>query len=168
MMLSPSNRRLHPEQTSPRCIRATLLLALVLSGSLLEPRQAAAGAAMAAGAKSANGGLSSCSNNSGKALYDCIANVLDGLSNEIGNDKVASTRSALQTAASRLRAAVNKSQALSAISQCRALISGALAKVRSLGGGYVEGWGGGSGAGSGLAAIVGVLGHAAKLIQTKG
>ncbi len=48
------------------------------------------------------------------------------------------------------------------------LISGALAKVRALGGGYVEGWGGGSGNGAGLAAIAGVLGHAAKLIQAKG
>jgi hypothetical protein len=168
MMLSPSNRLLYHEQTSARSIRAALLLALVLSGSLLEPRQAVAGAAMVGAAESANGGLSGCSNNSGKALYDCVANVLDRMSNEIGNDKVASTRSALQTAASRLRAAVNKSQALSAISQCRALIAGALAKVRSLGGGYVEGWGGGSGAGSGLAAIVGVLGRAAKLIQAKG
>jgi hypothetical protein len=112
-----------------------------------------------------------CGNNRGKALYDCVANVLDKLSNDISNVSradVSSTRSALQTAASKLRAAVNKTQALSAITQCRPLISGALAKVRAIGGGYVAGWGGGSGGGIALEAIAGVLGHAAKLIQAKG
>ena len=83
----------------------------------------------------------------------------------IPDEDVASTRGALQTAASKLRAAVNKAQALSAISQCRALIAGALANVRAIGGGHVQGWGGGSGAGIGLEAIVGRLGRAAKLIQ---
>src|SRR4029077_5975211 len=70
--------------------------------------------------------------------------------------------------ASKLRAAVNKAQALSAISQCRALIAGALAKVRATGGGHGEGWGGGRGSGAGLAAVVDTLGRAAKLIQAKG
>jgi hypothetical protein len=109
-------------------------------------------------------------NNSGKALHDCVANVLDKLSNDINVARadISSTRSALQTAASRLRAAANKTQALSAITQCRALISGALAKVRAIGGGYVAGWSGGSGGGIALKAIAGVLGHAAKLIQAKG
>jgi hypothetical protein len=41
-------------------------------------------------------------------------------------------------------------------------------QVRALGGGVVEGWGGGKGGGSGLEAIVGVLGRAAQLIQQKG
>jgi hypothetical protein len=40
--------------------------------------------------------------------------------------------------------------------------------VRATGGGHVAGWGGGSGAGIGLEAIVGTLGRAAKLIQAKG
>jgi len=123
---------------------------------------------MAAAAESASAGLSGCSSNSGKALYECVANVLDKLANNIPDKDVALTRGALQTAASKLRAAVNKAQALSAISQCRALIAGALAKVRATGGGHVEGWGGGSGSGAGLAAVVDTLGRAAKLIQAKG
>jgi hypothetical protein len=140
----------------------------VIFGSFLASGDASANAAMVAAAQTAEGGLGACSNNSGKAPYDCVANVLDKLSNDISNINVPATRGALQTAASRLRAAVNKVRALSAITQCRALISGALAKVRAVGGGYVEGWGGGSASGAGLAAIAGVLGHAAKLIQAKG
>ncbi|MDB5575046.1 MAG: hypothetical protein JWR80_222 [Bradyrhizobium sp.] len=61
-----------------------------------------------------------------------------------------------------------KAQALSGISQCRALISGALRQVCAIGGKYVEGWGGGGGGGAGLEAISGVLGRAAVLIQSKG
>jgi len=63
---------------------------------------------------------------------------------------------ALQTAASQLRAAVNKVQALSAISQCRAAIAGTLRQIRT------------SGEGSRLGAIAGVLTQAARLIQSKG
>jgi hypothetical protein len=150
------------------CARALLLAVLAITGSLLVSRDASASAAMAAAAESASAGLSGCSNNAGKALYECVANVLDKLANNIPDKDVALTRGALQTAASKLRAAVNKAQALSAISQCRALIAGALAKVRAIGGGHVEGWGGGSGAGIGLEAIVGTLSRAAKLIQAKG
>jgi hypothetical protein len=157
------------ERTIASFAKAALLAALVILGSLLDSREASANAAMAVAAHSADGGIGACGNNSGKALYDCVASVLDKLSNELSaKADVSSTRSALQTAASKLRAAVNKAQALSAITQCRALISGALAKVRAIGGGYVEGWGGGSGNGSALEAIVGVLSHAAKLIQAKG
>jgi hypothetical protein len=148
--------------------RLSLMMVFAFAGSLLGNREASANAAIVAAAQTADGGIGACSSNAGKALYECVANVLDKLSNDISNVNVPATRSALQTAASKLRAAVNKTQALSAITQCRALISGALAKVRALGGGYVEGWGGGSGQGTGLAAIVGVLSHAAKLIQAKG
>jgi len=168
MILQALSQKPYGDPIAKLCARVLLLAALAMTGSLFASRDASAGAAMIAGAESANAGLSGCSNNRGKALYDCVANVLDKLSNEIGGKDVAFTRSALQTAASRLHAAVNKAQALSAISQCRALIAGALAKVRSLGGGYVAGWGGGSGAGRGLEAIVDVLGRAAKLIQAKG
>jgi hypothetical protein len=131
------------------CARALLLAVLAMTGALLVSRDASASAAMAAAAESASAGLSGCSNNSGKALYECVANVLDSLANNIPDKD-------------------NKAQALSAISQCRALIAGALAKVRAIGGGHVQGWGGGSGAGIGLEAIVGTLGRAAKLIQAKG
>jgi hypothetical protein len=155
-------------QTLGMFARSALLAILVIIGSLMANREAAANAAMVTAAATADAGLGACGTNRGKALYDCVANVLDRLSNEISSAKVPETRSALRTAASRLRAAVSKAQALSAISQCRALIAGALRQVRAIGGKYVEGWGGGSGGGSGLQAIVGVLSHAARLIQSKG
>jgi hypothetical protein len=152
----------------PLLTRTALLAALVLAGSLFLNRDAHANAAMVSAASSANAGISACSGNIGKALFDCVANVLDKLSNDIASVPVPQTRSALQTAASRLRSATNKTQALSAISQARSLIAGALRQVRAAGGKYVEGWGGGSGGGSGLEAIVGVLNRAASLIQIKG
>ena len=98
----------------------------------------------AASTSAASACLTSCSSNAGKALYDCVANVLDKLSNDISSVNVPQTRSALQNAAAGLRAATNKAQALSAISRCRALIAGALRQVRAVGG-QVAGWGGGSG-----------------------
>ncbi len=148
--------------------RAALIAVLVLLGSLLGNREALANAAMVAAANSANAGIGACSSNSGKMLYNCVANVLDKLSSDISGVPVPQTRSALSNAAAKLRAAGNKAQALSAISQCRALIAGALRQVRAIGGKYVEGWGGGGGGGAGLEAISGVLGRAAALIQSKG
>ncbi|WP_257169563.1 hypothetical protein [Bradyrhizobium sp. SRS-191] len=157
----PALRRL-----SPLHLLTVIAALLVLSSVAGTPARADAG--MAAAAVSANGGLAACSANTGKALYDCIANVLDRLSSEITAPGVAETRRALSNAAAGLRAATTKAQALSAVTQCRALVSGALAKVRALGGGYLTGWGGGAGGGSGLAAVSDVLARAAKLIQAKG
>jgi hypothetical protein len=151
------------------CARAGLLALLIALGLFGVSRESRADAAVSAAAAVANGGLSACASSAGKALYECIANVLDKLSNDItSSSKVPATRSALSTAAAELRAAANKVQALSAIARCRALISGALAQVRAIGGAYVPGWGGGSGGGAGLAAIAGVLARATKLIQAKG
>jgi hypothetical protein len=132
-------------------------MALVIFGSLVA--DCPARAAMAGGgaeAAIAGAGLGACSTNSGKALYDCVANVLDRMSSYTRANTLETQRS-LQTAASQLRAAVNKIQALSAITQCRAMVAGALRQVRALGG-----------PGSGLSAIAGVLAQAAKLIQSKG
>lgn len=146
------------------CAAIPLLAALIVLGSLFADREAAAGAATAAAAQSADAGVSACGNNSGKVLYNCIANVLDRLSGEISDVRVPETRSALATAASKLRAAVNKAQALSAIAQCQAVISGALRQVGSTGGGRSN-RGGGT---PGLDGIAAVLSHAAQLIQMKG
>lgn len=137
---------------------AALLAALVMFGSLSANREAAAGAGVVAAAQSADGGISACGGNSGKALYGCVADVLDRLSSEISDVKVPAAQTALHTAATRLRAAANKVQALSAISQCRAAISSAISLARTIG----------RGGSSGLDAIAGVLSHAASLIQTKG
>jgi hypothetical protein len=139
-------------------VRTALLAALVICGSLLANREAAAGASVAAAAQSADAGVSACGGNSGRVLYSCIANVLDRLSSEISDVKVPSAQTALHTAASKLRAATNMAQALSAISQCRAAISSAIGLARTIG----------RGGSSGLDAIAGVLGHAAQLIQSKG
>jgi hypothetical protein len=152
----------HFAQKPAICWRAALVGTLVMLGSLVAsvPTPAGAGGmgggggAVAAAVGSA--GLGACNSNSGKALYDCVANVFDRMSNEYsrGNPEA---RRALSTAASQLRAAVSKVQALSAISQCRAVIAGVLRQVTS------------SGAdGSGLGAIAGVLARAAQLIQSKG
>ena len=140
--------------------RAAALLgaALVLFGSLFESREAVAGAGVAAAAQAADGGVSACSSNTGKALYGCIADVLDRLSGEISDVKVPAAQTALRTAASKLRAAVNKAQALSAIAQCRVAISSAIGQARTMG----------RGGSSGLDAIAAVLSHAAALIQSKG
>ena len=148
--------------------KAAVVALLIICGSMLASRDAVANAAVVAAAQNASASLSGCNSSIGKALYDCVANVLDKLSTDISGVNVPKTRSALQSAASKLRAATGKAQALSAISQCRAAIAGALRQVRAIGGGYVQGWGGGSGGGSGLEAIVGVLSRAAAMIQSKG
>ena len=139
--------------------RAALVAALVIFGSL--PADRPAGAAMGGGAEAAaataNAGLGACSNNSGKALYDCVANVLDRMSSDISRANIPETQRALQTAASQLRAAVTKVQALSAITQCRAVVAGVLRQARASGS-----------EDRGLSAIAGVLAQAARLIQSKG
>ena len=145
------------------CSQFLILAALAAGGSMVAS-PASAGAGMGAAAAAATGALSSCSSNSGKALYDCVANVLDRMSGDISAAGVPATQGALRSAASKLRAAANKTQALSAISQCRALIAAAIRKVRSIG--SAAGWA--SGDGSGLEAISGVLSQAAALIQSKG
>lgn len=146
------------------CTRTVILGMLVACGSLVASRDVSAGAGMGAAAASAAGALSSCGSNSGKSLYNCVANVLDRMSGDISAAGVPATQGALRSAASKLRAAANKSQALSAISQCRALISAAIRKVQTIG--SSPGWA--SGDGSGLEAISGVLSQAAALIQSKG
>jgi hypothetical protein len=79
------------------------------------------------------------------------------MSNEISRGNIPETQRALQTAASQLRAAVTKVQALSAITQCRAVIAGVLRQASASGR-----------EGQGLSAIAGVLAQAARLIQSKG
>lgn len=98
---------------------------------------------------------SPCSNFAGKALYNCLATKLDKTSVYTAYKSPEAQR-ALQTAAAQLRAATNKSQALSAITQCRSVISGIMNKVRS------------SGQDLGLSSITGILASAARLIQEKG
>lgn len=141
--------------------RTAILIALVFG--LFSDREASASTALTAAAASANAGLSACSGNRGTALNNCVAGVLDKLSNEISPANVPETQRSLQTAASQLRVATTKVQAVSAIRQCQLAIAGSLRQVKAAGGAYVRGVGD-----SGLSAIAGVLSRAAALIQSKG
>jgi len=150
---TPENHRRH--KTSPAYARVALVAVLVAAGSISVYREALAGCAAASAV--ADAGLGACSSSSGKALYDCVANVLDRLASDIAPDKVESAAYALHAAATKLRAAVNKAQALSAIAQCRAVVLATIREVRSIGR-----------TGVGLETVAAVLGHAARLIQSKG
>jgi hypothetical protein len=144
-------------QKLPICVQALLVAALLVLGSS-RPGQAHGGmGGGVAASQTAQAGLVGCSNNHGKALYDCVANVLDRLSNDISGRRTSETQRALQTAAFQLRAATTKVQALSAITQCRSVVAGVLHQIST-----------GGGDSTGLSAIAGVLAQAAKLIQTKG
>jgi hypothetical protein len=125
-----------------RRARTAILAMAVIVGALLAGH----------GTASAN----PCSSYAGKELYNCLATKLDKASVYTAYRSPEAQR-ALQTAASQLRAATNKSQALSAISQCRSVITGIINRVRSAGQDN-----------SGLASITGTLASAARLIQEKG
>ncbi len=150
-----------------RYARAVVLAVLIAGASLLIQREADAGSGGSAAAAAASAGVGACGSNTGTALNNCVANVLEGLAGRLGGD-TGQTAGALRSAASQLRAATTKAQALSAISQCRTAIAGALRQVRAAGGAAVAGWGGGAGKGAALEAIVGVLSRASSLIQSKG
>ena len=124
-----------------RHARAAILAMAVIFGTLL----AGHGTASAA----------SCDAVAGKALYNCLANKLDNVA--AMSSRSPETQGALQKAASQLRVAVNKVQALSAISQARSVLAGVIERVKSAGQDY-----------SGLVRVTGVLSYAARLIQQKG
>src|SRR5215470_9637407 len=97
-----------------------------------------------------------CDAYAGKELYNCLANKLDKTSVYTAY-RSPETQAALQKAASQLRVATNKAQALSAISQCRSAVAGIIQRMRS-----------GSQDSAGLAAVTEALSYAARLIQQKG
>lgn len=137
---------------------AVMLAALVVAGPVQAGGGGGGGAAAAATAQGASGALGACGAYQNKELYNCVAGVLDNLSNNLrGGENMADAKRSLSTAASQLRAAASKGQALSAITRCRAVVAGILQKVRSFGR-----------EGSGYGAIINVLAQAARLIQTKG
>ena len=97
----------------------------------------------------------SCDAYAGKELYNCLANKLDRVA--AMSSRSPETQTALQKAASQLRVAVNKVQALSAISQARSVLAGVIQRAKSAGQDY-----------SGLVRVTDVLSYAARLIQSKG
>ena len=121
--------------------RAAILAMAVIFGTLL----AGHGTASAA----------SCDKVAGKELYNCLANKLDHVASM--SSQSPETRAALQKAASQLRVATNKAQALSAISQVRSVVAGVIQKVKAAGQAY-----------DGLARLTNTLSYAARLIQQKG
>ncbi|MDD1519439.1 MULTISPECIES: hypothetical protein [Bradyrhizobium] len=141
------------------------LVMLAILAVLIPNRDASASTVLNAAATTANSSLSACNASQGKALYNCVADVLERMANDVNSIRVGETQRALLTAASQLRAASSKAQALSAITQCQAAIAGALRQVKATPGGkmMVPGWGD-----HGLASIAGVLARAARMIQAKG
>ncbi|MBI5320397.1 hypothetical protein [Bradyrhizobium sp.] len=97
-----------------------------------------------------------CDALAGKELYNCLANKLDKTSVYTAY-RSPEAQAALQKAASQLRVATNKAQALSAISQARSVVAGIMRRIGSAGQ-----------EGSDLAKVTGVLAYAARLIQQKG
>ena len=118
--------------------------------------------ALANGAPAASAGLAGCgSRSSGKELYGCAASVLETLAAQ--NSYAPEMQTAILRAASGLRAATNKAQALLAITQCQSVIASAL-KQAVASGGFVRGFG----RAEGLGHIARVIAQTVRLIQTKG
>lgn len=139
------------------CARVSILAALLVGTALLACGPAAAGGGAGAAAANASASLGGCNAYSGKQLHNCVAGVLDNLSNSLrGGENMAEAKRSLSTAAAQLRAAAAKVEALSAIAQCRSVVAAILRRVRT------------PQQTSAYTAIAGVLARAAKLIQTKG
>jgi hypothetical protein len=143
---------------------AALLVTLLIGGLPFANREAMAITSVGTAARNSDAQLNACGSNTGTALYGCVADVLNRLCYQIGNSQVpAGVRQPFDAAVSRLRRAVDKIQALSALAQARVAISGALRQARSLG--HVEG---GTADAQDFEAISAVLSHASQLIQAKG
>lgn len=141
-----------------------LLAALLLGGSPVVNREAMAITSVGTAARNSDAELTACGNNTGTALYGCVANVLNKLCYQISRSAIpAGIRQPFDGAVARLRRAVDKVQALSALAQARIAISGTLRQARSIG--HVEG---GTADAQDMEAIAAVLSHAAQLIQAKG
>jgi hypothetical protein len=150
--------------TIATCTGVALLVAVLISGPPFASREAMAITSVGTAARNSDAQLTACGSNTGKALYGCVADVLNRLCYQIGRSQVpAGVRQPFDGAVSRLRRAVDKIQALSALAQARAAISGALRQARSLG--HVEG---GTADAQDFEAISALLSHASQLIQAKG
>ena len=142
---------------------AALLLTLLIGGSPFANHEAMATTGVSSAVQTADAQLTACGNNSGPKLYNCVADVISKLCYNIGSAQIPNTLKALDAAVSRLRRAVDKIQALSALSQARIVVAGALRQAGSTG--HPEG---GSADTADFQAISALLSHAAALIQAKG
>lgn len=143
---------------------AAVLAVWLIGGSPFANREAMALTAAGRSAQSADAELSSCESKTGTALYGCVADVLNRYCYVVGKSPIPpNIKQPFHGAIARLRSAVNKVQALSALAQARIAISGALRQARSTG--HVEG---GTADAQDFEAISTLLSHAAQLIQSKG
>jgi hypothetical protein len=149
--------------TIATCAGAALLVTLLIGGSPLAIREAMATTAVSSAVQAADAQLTACGNSSGPKLYNCVADVISNLCYNVGCAQIPNTLTALDAAVSRLRRAVDKIQALSALSQARIVVAGALRQAGSTG--RPEG---GSADIADFQAISALLSHAAQLIQSKG
>lgn len=136
----------------------------LLAGVPITANPAAADDTLIASADRANVSLYGCDNASGRALYACVAAVLEQLAAEIAPSNIPVTQRSLQAAATGLRGATDQARALSVITQCQANIAAAQRQSQATGGALVRGWGDAEG----LAVIATVLARAARPIQAKG
>ena len=90
MPMPTSIRRQYSERAISLGAMAALVAALLIPGVLGASRLAQAHG-VAGASDAAVGGLTACSTNSGKALYNCVADVLDTMSNQI---EISSSRGA--------------------------------------------------------------------------
>ena len=122
-------------------------LIFVLAVILAAPH---ATSARAAGAGAAGAGLDACASRpAGKETRDCVAAVLETLA---AQQRQPERQATLLRAASGLRAAVNKAQAVLAITACYNVINAALKQASASGKG-VRGMGGAEG----LGLVVGIV-----------
>ena len=134
-------------------------LVLLLAALLAAPFETSAQDMGAAAAVQASAGLSACeSRSAGKATHTCVADVLE----RFAAGRLPEARNALLRAASGLRAAAGKAQAVLAIARCQSVFAAALNQASA--GGFAPGFGGTTGLGH----VARILSEAARLIQTKG
>jgi hypothetical protein len=146
------------------CSAAALGLALLIGALPIANREAVATTSVGVAARNADADLNSCGKNTGTALYGCVADVLNRFCYATGRGGLpVATKQTFDGAIGRLRRAVNKVEALSALAQARSAIAGALQQAR--GTGRAEG---GSADAGDFQAISALLSHAAQLIQAKG
>ena len=122
----------------------------------------ASGAAAAATALGSGGGSGCASRPEGKAVRDCIADVLERLAS--ANSYAPQLSGALRRAASEVRAATSRAAAVLAITACQSVIGQAIQQAKAAG----QARFGGFGSVEGMGHIARVLSQAARLIQTKG
>ena len=160
MTLIASDVRRH---RSSKFMVGAALVAILAVASVITNHEAGATTWVGRAAQTANAELSACGKNTGTALYGCVADVLNRFCYATGRGFSPGTKETFDGAIARLRRAVNKVEALSALALARAAISGAMQQARAIG--HVEG---GTADAGDFQAISALLGHAAQLIQAKG